>query len=496
MHSHELLSILSLLGAESLSRINLPDLTGEGDGSEPGTYLLRGMELVKLREQIRSGDELLGEGYKTLLELANKACMIKPMSVCDKEVAAPGGTVNDYCSLARYAWPSPDATDGMPYVLRDGDVYPETYDQKRYDASRLESFASTLFLLSIAHYRSGERKYGVAAAEQLRRWFVDSESRQTPHFRFAQIVPGKDKLRGIGIVEARRYLYVIDAEALIAECDAWGSADRTEFRRWFADFFAWLRTSEQGAHAASQKNNIGLWYDLQCAIYALFLGERRLAEVILRESHPRRLAEQVDLEGGQPGEMLRAQPYDYVLFNLLAMMGLARAGELAGFESLWTDSSDGRSFQRALDWLLSVVRSKDDPDAGANNLLSLLELKKETLGAAERLQEQRELFESAPQRLAIEVTKREAVSKALASMKEAFEAERKSLEDERDAAREELAKYAAELEKVKQQLIEESALRQEAADLVNQQRSQVKGLSQELRRAQKLAVDYHALLRD
>lgn len=517
MHSHELLPILSLLSPEALSRLDLPDLAGQGDGGGPGTYLLRGPELAKLRDEIRSGNELLSEGCRTLLELADQACTVEPMSVRDKEAAPEGGTLNDYCSLARYTWPNPESADGMPYLLRDGEVNPDTYDERRFDASRLERLASTLFVLSIAYYVSGEKKYGEASARHLRRWFVDSESRQNPNFRFAQLVPGETSLRGIGIIEARRYLYVIDAEALISDCEAWSRADRVEFRRWFSDFFAWLRTSEQGAHAASKDNNIGLWYDLQCAIYALFLGERRLAEVILRESHSRRLVQQVSPDGSQPGEMRRAQPYDYVLFNLLAIMGLARAGELAGFESLWTDSSDGRSFQRALDWLLSIVRSKDGSEPGPVRLLSLLELRQEKLEIEERLQEKLRLVESVSSQLAAEITKREAVGQALASMKGAFETERKSNEDRLVATTEALGERTsslaaataaleehassieqtrAELAEVKNLLAAELALRQQAAEKIGQQGSRIRELSQELERAQKLTIKYHGWLRE
>jgi|GEM_PF-1717303 len=393
MHSHELLPILGFLEAGALRRTG-PLPGNEDTGPGPGTYLLRGTELARLREAIstRSGGEVLLEGYQALLELAERACGLELLSVFDKAVPPNGGSLNDYCSLAKYAWPDPEQENGMPYILRDGEPNPEFSDESRFDAARLERLSSSLFVLSIAHYLSNEQKYGEKAAALIRHWFIDGKTRQNPDFRFAQIVPGREKLRGIGIIEARRYLYVVDAAALLAGCDAWTDEDRAGFRSWIEQFFTWLRTSSQGAHAASRENNIGLWYDLQCATYALFLGERKLAETIVRESHSRRLSEQVAYDGSQPRELERDRPYDYVVFNLLAMLGMARAGEMVGFDSLWTDNRDGRSFERALDWLLAIVRSRQGIEIGeVEDAISMVQLRCEKQEAGIRLAEQEKL---------------------------------------------------------------------------------------------------------
>ncbi len=57
-------------------------------------------------------------------------------AVTDKLFPAPSGDKHDYVSLSKYFWPNPKTSDGLPYVLLDGETNPEN---RQYDASRLGS---------------------------------------------------------------------------------------------------------------------------------------------------------------------------------------------------------------------------------------------------------------------------------------------------------------------------------------------------------------------
>lgn len=358
MRSYELLPLVTLFAPQTLARVEMPRVR-PGSGAAPRTLLLRGEEIAALRQSLPGAAGPLKEGYEELVRRAESALAEPLFTPTGKTVLPEGAEPRDYVSFAKYWHPDSSAADGLPYVQRDGEVNPDIYDEDKTDVVRFERFSDVVFLLSFAFALTDDARFGERAAEQLRSWFVSEETSQTPHFRFAQMVRGRKQGRFIGLIEARRYVYLLDAEALLAGTPFWSEADRKAFRKWFERFFNWLRTGRYGQRAVEKDNNIGMWYDAQSAIYALYLGETELAEKIVRDSVANRVPQQIEADGAMPNELDRARPYDYVAFNLLAMMALGRAGDAVGFDAWWSEDEDGRSFKRAMDWMLAVLGSED-----------------------------------------------------------------------------------------------------------------------------------------
>jgi len=367
VRSHELLPLLAMVSPEPLARVALP-LT-ESAAARPKTLLLRGEEIAALRHAAESPDPALKAGLEELVAKAEEALKQPLSSPTKKTRLVKGATPNDYVSFAKYWWPNPDTATGHPYVRRDGEINPDALKRGASDAHRLETMTAAVFTLSLAWAVTRDPRYGERAAAHLNRWFINAKTRQTPHLELAQIVPGTRGGRAVGVIEARRYLYLIDADALLAGSDFWPATKRRALKRWFREFFDWMRTSRSGLQASKLKNNIRVWYDAQCAIYALYLGETELAEKIVREAVTTARNEQIQADGSLPLELERARPYDYVAFNLLGMMALARAGEAVGFDAWWSENEDGRSFKRAMDWMLALARA--DGDEGLNLALEL-----------------------------------------------------------------------------------------------------------------------------
>jgi hypothetical protein len=85
--------------------------------------------------------------------------------------------------------------------------------ESRTDASdqgRVEILEDTVSTLALAYALTGREACAEHAARCLWVWFIDSRTRMNPHMDYAQAVPGKNKGRGIGIIEAA------DAAALLA----------------------------------------------------------------------------------------------------------------------------------------------------------------------------------------------------------------------------------------------------------------------------------------
>lgn len=360
MRSYELLPLVTLFAPQTLARLEMPASFEEMADAAPRSFLFNGAELAALRASLPEAKGVLKQGYQELRKRALEALEEPLFTPVDKTELPPGATRNDYVSFAKYWHPDPDTPDGLPYVQRDGDINADIYDPARSDVMRFELFSETVFLLAFTFAISGEAQFGQRAAEQLRSWFLDPETAQTPHFRHAQVVRGHDTGRFVGLIEARRYIYLIDAEGWLSGSPFWSDEDSGAFRAWFIDFFHWLRTGEYAHDAQDKPNNIGMWYDAQSAIYALYLGETQLAEKIVREAVKSRVPQQISEDGSMPHELDRARPYDYVAFNLLAMMALGRAGDAVGFDAWWSEDEDGRSFKRAMDWMLGVLGAEDN----------------------------------------------------------------------------------------------------------------------------------------
>ncbi len=303
-------------------------------------------------------DEAAGKALKKLLADADKALAVIPPSVMQKTKVPPSGDKHDYMSIAPYFWPNPATKDGLPYQRKDGKVNPESRDEAANDTLRARLVGASVETLALGYYFSGDEKYAEHAAKILRTWFLDPATKMTPHFRFAQAVPGVNDGRGTGILEARG---LADAATLLAGSKHWSAADQQALLAWGATYFEWLTTSKNGQDEHAAKNNHGTWYDVQAAKWALVLGRKDKAQEICAEAATRRIGVQIQPDGKQPLELSRTASFSYSCFNLRALSALAGLGEHAGVD-LWKHrSADGRSLIAALEFLAPYLGKNPKP---------------------------------------------------------------------------------------------------------------------------------------
>ncbi|MEY4132095.1 MAG: hypothetical protein RL592_153 [Verrucomicrobiota bacterium] len=306
-------------------------------------------------------DEAAGKALKKLLADADKALAVIPPSVMQKTKVPPSGDKHDYMSIAPYYWPNPATKDGLPYQRKDGKVNPESRDEAANDTLRARLVGASVETLALGYYFSGDEKYAEHAAKILRTWFLDPATKMTPHFRFAQAVPGVNDGRGTGILEARGLADAADAAILLAGSKHWSAADQQALLAWGATYFEWLTTSKNGQDEHAAKNNHGTWYDVQAAKWALVLGRKDKAQEICAEAATRRIGVQIQPDGKQPLELSRTASFSYSCFNLRALSALAGLGEHAGVD-LWKHrSADGRSLIAALEFLAPYLGKNPKP---------------------------------------------------------------------------------------------------------------------------------------
>lgn len=352
--------LFDIILGESFGRMWHGGPLPQADEAEiPPTLLCDGGQLAALRQAARQGDARINralEGLKSkagpLLDLANPTVTAKPHP---PEGAGP----HDYCSLAKYWWP--DETGA--FRCRDGEVNPETFSE-RYDFTRLETLAESVFLLSLCAYFDADHdaRWGRKAADMLRTWFLDPATRQTPHFRFSQIVPGTKRLRFQGLIDARRLIYVCESIQLLDHCRALSAGEMEEYRAWFGELVDWIENSEHGKQAALARNNIGYWIDLQRIVYARFIGDESLAESVVTKSVVPRLVQESTSDGRLDQELSRAKPHDYVAFTLMALAELDLAGVKSGLDLAELSAAEGRNFEAVFEWFNHAIESNQLQD--------------------------------------------------------------------------------------------------------------------------------------
>ncbi|MEI6598682.1 MAG: alginate lyase family protein, partial [bacterium] len=99
-------------------------------------YGVRPGSLEKAKALMARGDKDAVAVIKNLTKEADKVLDDKPLTVTEKKLLAPSGDKHDYVSLSPYRWPNPATADGLPYILKDGEVNPESRDFDNSDSGR------------------------------------------------------------------------------------------------------------------------------------------------------------------------------------------------------------------------------------------------------------------------------------------------------------------------------------------------------------------------
>jgi Alginate lyase len=323
----------------------------ETNSSSPlRVFILNAGELEQSKQRLAKGDKLLMPAMEKLERDAKECLTAGPFTIVNKKGTPPSGDKHDYMSQAPYFWRNPNTSNGLPYIRRDGERNPETRNFS--DRKRIDEMASAVETLALAYYFKGDEAYATKAAELLRIWFINPETRMNPNFEYGQAVPGVNTGRGNGLIEARFLARIADAIGLLAGSKSWKDDDQKAVEKWYSEFLKWMQESRIGREEANAKNNHGTYYDVQAVTYALFIGKKEWAKEILETAKTKRIALQIEPDGHQPLETQRTKGWGYSVGNLQGLMTLATLGENLNVD-LWNfQTMDGRSIRKALDYLI------------------------------------------------------------------------------------------------------------------------------------------------
>src|SRR5258708_37181821 len=174
-----------------------------------------------------------------------------PWSDKTKRSTPASGSKHDYMSQAPYFWYDSSKPNGLPDVRRDGQGNPEI--NKLTDPHTLGDLGSHTQTLALAWYLTRDNRYAEKAAQLIRAWFLDDATRMNPNLEYGQGIPGINTGRGIGLIETRSLMPVVDAVGLLAGSKAWSAADQEGIKTWLRPTPKWEATSPQGPYEGAGK---------------------------------------------------------------------------------------------------------------------------------------------------------------------------------------------------------------------------------------------------
>jgi len=296
----------------------LPVSVSIGAVSDPQTFLLNPELLKSNKAKIKNGDAQITAALKGLTKLADEALKKGPYTVIAKSKTPPSGDKHDYMSVGPYWWPDPQKPNGLPYIRKDGEVNPERHSIK--DSDYFKDLSSEVAILGLAYYYTQQEKYAAHAAKLLRTWFLNKETKMNPNLNYGQSIPGITDGRGIGLIDTRGFVNLIDGVQLLKGSTSWKTQDQANLQEWFREFLNWMLNSPIGKDEADEHNNHGVYYDLQATSIALFIGDKALAKKILEENSLSRIESQIKEDGSQPHELARTKSWSYSLMNLTGFL--------------------------------------------------------------------------------------------------------------------------------------------------------------------------------
>jgi hypothetical protein len=331
--------------------------------------------LKMVKKELRDTTSLYYPAFHELMGEAEDALTKGPFSVTYKEMMPPGGTKNDYMSQGPYWWPDTTKPDGLPFIRRDGIRNPRA----GLDRDQLGNMMDATSTLSLAWYFTGEKKYAGRAADLLKVWFIDPETKMNPHLEYAQSIPGITSGRGIGIIDIRGMHSLVDAITLLESSGAIDPADLKQIKEWFSDIFVWLTTSKNGKDEDDYKNNHSVAYDVIVSSIARFLGNEEYTARKISEMQARRIDPMIESDGRQPEELIRTNAFGYSVSNLRNFFDAGETGLKVGVDIFTYTNPEGGSLRKALDFLAGYIGREQEWEwqqisgfRGSENNLGLL----------------------------------------------------------------------------------------------------------------------------
>ena len=289
-----------------------------------------------------------------VLKAAKQYLSEPPVTITASTSPRSTGGPHDFFSEGDYWWPDPKNPAG-PYIQRDGMSNPDNFtDHRRY----LMRLSVEVPALVAAWKIIGDARYAKHAAEHLRAWFLNEQTRMNPNLQYAQAIHGITTGRGTGIIDTIHLVEVARATEVMQGSGALTQDEINGIKKWFTDHLQWMTTSKNGIDERDAKNNHGTCWVMQVAQFAHLVGNQELMNYCRTRFKAVLIPNQEAVDGSFPQELRRTKPYGYSLFNLEAMTTTCQILSTPE-DNLWTFTlADGRGMRKAVEYMFPYMRDK------------------------------------------------------------------------------------------------------------------------------------------
>ena len=314
---------------------------------------LRINEIEDLKKAVNNPTSELREYIATLQFAVDSIMKTGPWSVTYQPCPFININPHDYYSESTYWWPDPKNPDA-PYIRKDGIRNPDRFLKHK---ETLNQLCHSTILLSTAAYLFDDLRYAEKARELIRVWFVDPDTRMNPNARYAQVIPNSDQKRGVGILDTRRFVFLLEGIGLLKQSGFWDNNLEIELQAWFSEYLDWLLNSDYGLDERQRGNNHSTWYAVQIGAYANYTGNHEIAKETWKYARSSLLEKQITKDGKMPLEMERTRSLSYFMFNLEAWSLLARMADADGIDFWHLENSKGGSLAKSVDYILPYLEN-------------------------------------------------------------------------------------------------------------------------------------------
>ena len=296
-----------------------------------------------------------------LEKLKNEAeeTLTKPIVAVTKiDLPRPSGNPHDYVSIAPYRWPNPDTPDGLPWIPRDGVVNPKTMSGNQ--PGNLYSRVATLGLAAF-YFPERAKEYAEYVNRQLYDWCINPETYMNPHALYAQGLPGICEGRCSGLIDFANSYSFLNSIGILECLGLMDSEILAGVKDWFRRFTDWILTHDYGLRIDMGGDNHATWHDANVMGMAFFNQRESLKRNIAITAYDSRVKKFIWADGSQQVELKRTKPIGYSLYNLKAMLIVAKLSEKIGINKYWTvDEKRGVCIMKsAVDFLYPYVKNPD-----------------------------------------------------------------------------------------------------------------------------------------
>ncbi|MDR3290471.1 MAG: alginate lyase family protein [Rickettsiales bacterium] len=273
---------------------------------------------------------------------------LKQNFVSVTEFKKPNGVnLHEYCSFGYYWHPDPTKPNGLPYIKKDGIINVEANKGCKV---ALKNMAESVFHLAVAGHYLQNKIYTDYAINLLYTWFVDKDTYMNPNLKFAQIIPGIDMIRGIGIIDGLPFITICHALEYI------NNPIIDDMKKWFSEYLHWLNSSEYGRMLTkNNKNNHISYYNAQLMCYAIFTDNEKIIQECV-ERYKIILQTQTNDECAFTAELTRTRSLHYCLFMLESLVITCELAFQRGID-LWKYTTNcGKNIEKCIDFMFPYIK--------------------------------------------------------------------------------------------------------------------------------------------